>query len=454
MDNNAKEIWQEVLPLLEKELTILSYDVWIKTLDAAGVSGDKLILAAAGEAGRDFVQSRYYDLIKRALAMTDCGLLDVEIITKDQLKDLPESDRVSQKEIAETVKEDSKPSETVSINPRYNFENFVVGKSNKLAYAAARAIAEEPGTRYNPLFIYGGAGLGKTHLMHAAGNYIKLSRPDLRILFVTSEKFVNDLVAHIGIGHKGNTFREKYRSADVLMVDDIQFIAGKPATTEEIFHTFNELYDVNKQLIFTSDRFPKDIPDIDERLRSRFEWGFTADIQPPDLETRIAILHKKAQALKHNVPMEVLSAMAEAEGVQSNVRKMEGLLNKVLMLAQLEGCPPSIEIVAEAAKDYGAAETGSVTADDIIDAVCRLFNVKKSDLTGKKKNREITEPRQLCIYTITELLNMPLAAIGNLFGGRDHTTILYARDKIAQSLKDNAKTRTDLENIKNMVNKK
>ncbi|MCL2676163.1 MAG: chromosomal replication initiator protein DnaA [Firmicutes bacterium] len=451
MDNKTKEIWQDVLPLLEKELTILSYDVWIKTLDAAGVTDGRLVLAATGEAAADFVRTRYYDLIKRALLMTEWGLSDVEIVSSDKLRDMPYIEIATPKDAAQ---EEVRPQEPISINPRYNFENFVVGKSNRLAYTAARAVAEEPGTRYNPLFIYGGAGLGKTHLMHAAGSYIKLSRPDLRILFVTSEKFVNDLVTHIGIGHKSSTFREKYRGADVLMVDDIQFIAGKTATTEEIFHTFNELYDTNKQLIFTSDRFPKDIPDIDERLRSRFEWGFTADIQPPDLETRIAILHKKAQALKHNVPMEVLSAMAEAEGVKDNVRKMEGLLNKVLMLAQLENSPPSIELVVEAAKDYGATEMGILSAEDIIDATCRLFGVKKSDLIGKKKNREIVEPRQLCIYCITELLNMPLAAIGKLFGGRDHTTVLYARDKIIERLRDNAKTRVDVENIRNMVNKR
>lgn len=447
MDNTAKEVWQEMLPLLEKELTILSYDVWIKTMEAVAIKDSKLILRAASESGREFVQAKYFELIKAAMQMVNPLLVGVEIYTKEELDKLPLEDTYKIEE------EIILPEEPLTIQPKYNFENFVVGKSNKLAYAASHAVAEEPGTRYNPLFIYGGAGLGKTHLMHAIGNYIRVSRPELKVLFVTSEKFVNDLVTYIGISSKGSSFREKYRSVDVLMVDDIQFIAGKTATTEEIFHTFNELYAANKQLIFTSDRVPKDIPDIDERLRSRFEWGFTADIQPPDLETRIAILRKKAQMLKHNVPMDVLTAMAEC--IESNVREMEGLLNKVLMLAQLEKTTPTVEMVREAAKDYGPRENGVFTAEDVIEATCKLFGIKKSDLIGKKKTKDMVMPRQLCIYCITELLNMPLAAIGNLFGGRDHTTILYARNKISDRLRaDDSKIKADVENIKNMVFKK
>ncbi len=235
------------------------------------------------------------------------------------------------------------------------------------------------------------------------------------------------------------------------MVDDIQFISGKTATTEEIFHTFNELYDANKQLVFTSDRAPKDIPDIDERLRSRFEWGFTADIQPPDLETRIAILRKKAQIQKYNISMEVLAYMAEC--ISSNVREMEGLLNKVILLSQLNETQPSIEMCKEALKDYSQKNDGEVTADDIIDATCKCFSVKREDLIGKRKTREIVEPRQICIYVITELLDLPLSTIGNMFGGRDHTTIMYARDKVAQSLSD-SRVKDNVDNIKNMVYKK
>jgi chromosomal replication initiator protein len=439
------ELWQEVLPMLEKEVTILSYDVWLKTLEPVRIQDSKLILASPSESGREFVATRYAELIRRASQIVNPLIVDVEIIIKEQVDELPAEDTFK-------IEEKERPVEAITLNPRYNFENFVVGKSNKLAFAASHAVAEEVGKRYNPLFIYGGAGLGKTHLMHAIGNYVRVASPMLKIMFVTSEKFVNDLVSHIGTGNKNGSFRDKYRSADVLMVDDIQFIAGKTATTEEIFHTFNELYSANKQLVFTSDRVPKDIPDIDERLRSRFEWGFTADIQPPDLETRVAILRKKAQILKYNVSMDVLYFMAEC--VDSNVREMEGLLNKVLMLAQLEGSTPTVEFVTEAAKDYFERPNEAITAEDVIEATCKVFNLKKEDLISKKKTRELVEPRQMCIFVITEMTNMPLAAIGKAMGNRDHATVLYARDKIIEKMAASAKTKTNVENIKNMVRNK
>jgi len=448
MNNAAYETWEKMLPILEKELSILSYDVWIKTLVPSDIYDEKLVLVAASEYGKEFVNTRYLPLIKAAMQMVNELLTDVSIITAQEK---PESEKPEPEKVEEVV---PVRQEIMSINLKYNFENFVVGKSNQLAVAAAKAVATELGIRYNPLFIYGGAGLGKTHLMHAIGNYIRVSNPSAKVLFVSSEKFVNDLVAYIGGGKNSakNDFRDKYRTCDVLMVDDIQFISGKTATTEEMFHTFNELHAMNKQLVFTSDRPPKEIPDIDERLRSRFEWGFTADIQPPDFETRIAILRKKAQMLKCNVPLDVLNYMAEC--ITGNVREMEGLLNKVILLSQLNETSPSFELVREALKDYGEKQEGSVTVDDIIDATCKVFSVAKSDLIGKKKTKEIVEPRQLCIYIITELLDLPLATIGNIFGGRDHTTIMYARDKVSEKLANSVKTATDVSNIKNMIFKK
>ena len=447
MDIAAKETWEEMLPVLEKELSILSYDVWVKTLEPVAIESGKLILKAASEYGREFVNTRYLPLIKAAMQMVNNLLNEVVIITAE------EKPPVEKEETALTVKTERPYGDNVTINPKYNFENFVVGKSNQLAVAAARAVAAEPGKRYNPLFIYGGAGLGKTHLMHAIGNHLRITTPGLKVLFVSSEKFVNDLVASIGGGRSGGgDFRDRYRACDVLMVDDIQFISGKTATTEEIFHTFNELHAREKQLVFTSDRPPKEIPDIDERLRSRFEWGFTADVQPPDLETRIAILRKKAQILKCNISMEVLSSMAEC--ITGNVREMEGLLNKVILLAQLNETAPSLSLVKEAMKDYGERKDGSFSVDDIIDATCKVFNVTRADLIGKKKTKEIVEPRQVCIYVITELTDLPLASIGNVLGGRDHTTIMYARDKVGEKITSSVKTATDVENVKNMVYKK
>ena len=443
-DNAAKETWEKMLPILEKELSIISYDVWIKTLTASDIVDGKLILIAASEGGKEFANTRYLTLIKAAMKLVNPLLTDVEVITEQEQ---PEVEREEKVEAPAAVRQ-----ETISINLKYNFENFVVGKANQLAVAAAKAVATEPGQIYNPLFIYGGAGLGKTHLMHAIGNYVRVSKPGLKVLFVSSEKFVNDLVNFIGGGKSGGDFREKYRTCDVLMVDDIQFISGKTATTEEMFHTFNELHAMNKQLVFTSDRPPKEIPDIDERLRSRFEWGFTADIQPPDFETRVAILRKKAQMLKCNIPLDVLNYMAEC--ITGNVREMEGLLNKVILLSQLNETSPSLSLVKEALRDYGEKQEGSVTVDDIIDATCKVFSVNKSELIGKKKTKEIVEPRQICIYIITELMDLPLATIGNIFGGRDHTTIMYARDKVGEKIQTSVKTATDVSNVKNMIFKK
>ncbi len=447
MANEAKRVWELMLPLLETEITILSYDVWIKPIEALDLRDGKLILMAPSEWSKNEVNVRYLPLIKAAMKNVNSLLTSVEIICPDEREKFAtqqETYKIQEEPINVTP-------EPLSINLKYNFENFVVGKSNQLAVAAAKAVAEEPGTRYNPLFIYGGAGLGKTHLMHAIGNSIRASQPKFKVMLVSSEKFVNELVKYIGREKDGEKFRDKYRNVDVLMVDDIQFISGKPGTMEEIFHTFNELYNANKQLVFTSDRPPKGIPDIDERLRTRFEWGFTADIQPPDLETRIAILRKKAQIQKYNISMDVLSYMAEC--ISSNVREMEGLLNKVILLSQLNDTQPSIELVKEALNDYSQKSEGEVTYEDVIDATCKCFGVKREDLLGKRKTREIVEPRQICIYVMTEILDLPLATIGNIFGGRDHTTIMYARDKVAQMMSQQ-KTADDVNNVKNMVYKK
>jgi len=475
MDKSANNIWQQVLPLLEKEVSILSYDVWIRTLEPLKIVGSKLIVMAVSESGRDFVSSRYLELINRAAMMASDLIEEVQIVSHESIKDTAlekilfgESGDDSEfsptaikPTLGEKVKEKANKGEIgdsgnrsgdfMTIKPQYNFESFVVGKSNKLAFASSNAVANEPGTRYNPLFIYGGAGLGKTHLMHAIGNEIRINKSHLKVLFVTSEKFVSDIVADIGMSKNAAKFREKYRTVDVLMVDDIQFISGKEATTEEIFHTFNELHNEGKQMVFTSDREPKDIPGIDDRLKSRFEWGFKADIQPPDLETRIAILRKKAQGLKASVPMDVLTAMAEA--VKSNVREMEGLLNKVLMLAQLEEIAPSVLLVQEAMRDYSNRSDDEVSPDDIIDAVCKLFNIKRDILLGMKKTRDVAEPRQICMYCMKEMLDLPLAAIGKIFGGRDHATVLYSRDKIAEKAKSGGggRIKAAIEDIKNLV---
>ena len=444
---SAKEIWNKMLESLEIEVSAVNFDVWIKTLEPISVVGDKLVLMAPGS--RQFVADKFSDKLQTALNEADPSMGSLLIVGKEDA----DIYRVKEETYADEEPEVAPKVEANVINPKYNFENFVVGKSNQFMYAAARAVADEPGSRYNPLFIYGGAGLGKTHIMHAIGNSVRLSHPHLKVLYASSEKFVNEFIASIRTTKgKSTGFREKYRNVDVLMIDDIQFIADKAGTQEEMFHTFNDLYQNNKQIVLTSDRPPKEISPLEERLRSRFEWGLIADVQPPDLETRIAILQKKAQAEKYNLPFDVLSLMAEK--MSSNIRDMESLLNKVIFLSRLYNVDPNVELVQEALKDYSAKTEESVSAERIIDCVCRYFSVSKEELVGKKKTKEVVEPRQICIYMITDMLALPLTTIGAMFGGRDHTTIMHARDKVAQMIATAPKVKVAVTDIKDMVLKK
>ena len=447
MSGEAKELWLNMLSVLETEISVISYDVWIKTLEVVDIVDGKLVVMAQNDEHRNFVATRYLELIRKVMKTINPLLSDVVVIEPSEkekyIRDTPPAE---EPEAVQKI-------EPNVIDPKYNFENFVVGKSNQFVYAAATNVAEEPGKGFNPLFIYGGVGLGKTHIMHAIGNAVHINHPQLKTLYVTSEKFVNEFIGSIRTT-KGNSsgFREKYRNVDVLMIDDIQFIANKPGTQEEMFHTFNDLYQMNKQLVFTSDRPPREIPDLEDRLRSRFEWGLIADIQPPDLETRIAILQKKAQLEKQNLPMDVLNYMAER--IDTNIREMEGLLKKVIFLSKLSEKPPTVELVKEALKDYGDVSDGSITSDDIIEKTCEYLHVDRDDLIGKKKNKEIVEARHIAMYLMTEMLTLPLKAIGNLFGGRDHTTVIHARDMVAEKMHSNARTKLAVQDIKDLVYRK
>ena len=447
MSGEAKELWLNMLSVLETEISVISYDVWIKTLEVVDIVDGKLVVMAQNDEHRNFVATRYLELIRKVMKTINPLLSDVVVIEPSEkekyIRDTPPAE---EPEAVQKI-------EPNVIDPKYNFENFVVGKSNQFVYAAATNVAEEPGKGFNPLFIYGGVGLGKTHIMHAIGNAVRINHPQLKTLYVTSEKFVNEFIGSIRTT-KGNSsgFREKYRNVDVLMIDDIQFIANKPGTQEEMFHTFNDLYQMNKQLVFTSDRPPREIPDLEDRLRSRFEWGLIADIQPPDLETRIAILQKKAQLEKQNLPMDVLNYMAER--IDTNIREMEGLLKKVIFLSKLSEKPPTVELVKEALKDYGDVSDGSITSDDIIEKTCEYLHVDRDDLIGKKKNKEIVEARHIAMYLMTEMLTLPLKAIGNLFGGRDHTTVIHARDMVAEKTHSSARTKLAVQDIKDLVYRK
>ncbi|MDR0426236.1 MAG: chromosomal replication initiator protein DnaA [Clostridiales bacterium] len=449
--NSAKRIWQEMLSILETEASTISFDVWIKPLEALDIEDGKLVLMAPTEANREAVNNSLRPLIRSVLSYVNPLYGDIAVVLADEIPKDAEADGAAASPSDREEADEPHKTDAMVINPRYTFDNFVVGECNRFAHAAARAVSENPGATYNPLFIYGGAGLGKTHIMHAIGNYIRKHDHNLKVLYVSSEKFVNELIVSIR-NKNGITvdFRDKYRSVDVLMIDDIQFISKKESTQTEMFHTFNDLYQANKQIIFASDRAPKEIPDLEDRLRSRFEWGLIADIQPPDLETRIAILQKKAQIEKYNVPEDVLVFMAQH--IDSNIREMESLLNKIILLSKLYDKPLTVELAGEAFKDYREPTAEAVGAEDIIESTCRYFNVKREDIVGKKRDKEIVEPRQICIYLISEMLPLPLTAIGGLMGGRDHTTIMHAKNKIASSLqKEDPRIKKAVSDIRNMV---
>ncbi len=446
---SANEIWRDMLSELENEVSAVSFDVWIKTLEPLLVDEkNRLVLVATNEEHKAKVNSGHKITLKLVAQKVAPFLSGIAVIEAGE-KELYSG--------GAAVATENKPAPNYAvgtpINPKYNFEEFVVGKCNEFTVAAAHAVSEAPGSKFNPLFVYGGTGLGKTHIMHAIGNSLLLSHPEKKIIYVSSEKFLNDFITSIGNSKESQTsFRDKYRSADVLMIDDIQFISGKERTQEELFHTFNDLHDAGKQLVFTSDRPPAEIPDLEERLRSRFEWGLITDIQPPDIETRIAILKKKAIKLQCNIPLDVLTLMAEK--IENNVREMESLLNKVVFLSGLTKRPPSVELVRETLKDYRNVTDEKVRPEIIIDCVCKYFGITKDELLGKKKTKEVVEPRQICMYLMADLTNMPLETVGNICGGRDHTTVMHARDKIERLMPTSERIKNGVTDIKSMIYKK
>ncbi len=449
--NAAQKIWQEMLPTLETEVSTMSFDVWIQTLEPFDIEGDRLILIAPTEGNRAEILNNLRPLIRAVLTSVNPLLTDITVLLRSDVEQRGGLSLPAAQEENEAT--EHKSVDALLINPRYTFDNFVVGECNRFAVAAARAVSENPGQQYNPLFIYGGPGLGKTHIMHAIGNYIRKNNQHMKVLYVSSEKFVNELIASIrGKGGSTEKFREKYRSADVLMIDDIQFISKKESTQVEMFHTFNDLHQMNKQIIFASDRPPKEIPELEERLRSRFEWGLIADVQPPDLETRIAILQKKSQIEKVNAGQEVLNFMAQR--CEGSIREMESMLNKVIFLSKLYSSPITLELAEEAFKDYEKPVKEAVDAEDIIEATLKLYpNVTKADLLGKKRTKEIVEPRMICIYLISEMLPLPLTAIGEMMGGRDHTTIMHAKDKVTTLIAKDERIKKMVSDIRSMATK-
>lgn len=420
MDNTLTTIWDEAREIMRNELMTVSFSTWIETIEPIVIEGDTLILQTTGNLNRNVLETRYNDLIKNTIK---------HVANKEYLiKYIIPEENIIDKARFQNEKDQNDLFDSTNLNPKYVFNEFVVGNSNRFAHAASLAVAESPAKAYNPLFIYGGVGLGKTHLMHAIGHYILSQNKNAKIYYVSSEKFTNELINSIK-DDKNEEFRNKYRTVDVLLVDDIQFIAGKERTQEEFFHTFNALHEANKQIIVSSDRPPKEIPTLEDRLRSRFEWGLITDIQAPDFETRIAILRKKSERDKVEIPGDVFEFIATR--IKSNIRELEGALNRVIAYSTLTKREVDIVLVNEALKDLITAnKTRKIDVDLIKSTVAEFFNIKIEDFESKKRTRQIAYPRQIAMYICRELTDMSLPKIGEEFGGRDHTTVIHACDKI------------------------
>jgi len=420
-----EEIWGSALKLIKNELTEVSFNTWLKTIEPLTLNDNCIVLGAPNEFTKGILEARYLTLIKNAIKQVTGIDFDIKFL-------IPGEDISNN--IGQTITNDPAESNSAraQLNPKYVFDTFVIGNSNRFAHAASLAVAEAPAKAYNPLFIYGGVGLGKTHLMHAIGHYILNQNPRANVIYVSSEKFTNELINSIR-DDKNAEFRNKYRNVDVLLVDDIQFIAGKERTEEEFFHTFNELHASNKQIIISSDRPPKEIATLEDRLRSRFEWGLTADIQPPDLETRIAILRKKAKVENIDIPNDVTQYIAQK--IQSNIRELEGALIRVVAYSSLTNRDITLELAIEALKDIiSNTKPREITAKLIKEITAKYLNVKVEDFNSKRRTRSIAYPRQIAMYLCRELTDLSLPKIGEEFGGRDHTTVIHAYEKISQDI--------------------
>ena len=439
---NAEQAWQSVLGQLQMEMPRASFDTWVRDTKPVSYQDGTLTIGVRNAYARDWLESRLASTVSRLLIGIMNASVSVNFIVNGNEPDVNAEEAPHPSALPETsdpaqggsVEAYDQPARSTTLNPRYLFETFVVGSGNRLAHAACLAVAEKPARAYNPLFLYGGVGLGKTHLLHAIGNACQAR--GLNVLYVSSEEFTNDMITAIRT-HTNQAFREKYRSADVLLVDDIQFIAGKESTQEEFFHTFNTLHGQDKQIIVSSDRPPKSLNTLDERLRSRFEWGLTADIQPPDLETRLAILRSKAERTGKQVSDDILESIARR--VQSNIRELEGALNRVLAFADLSGTPLTSQLVEVALADL-LPQRSDVEPQKIIELVAREFQTSVEALLGRDRSQKIAQPRQVAMYLLRKETNASLPQIGEVLGGRDHTTVMYAIEKVASDIE----TKTDL----------
>ena len=436
---NLNELWSKAKELLKDETTVITYQTWIQPLELKSVNNNVIVLVASNPFQKDTIESRYLTLLTNTFNFITNKKCNVTIKLKDEEDEIVNN-------ITPVV--NNKSLINSGLNPKYTFDTFVVGSNNKFAQAAAMGVADNPGSKYNPFFIYGGVGLGKTHLMHSIGNQILMNNPNVNILYVTSETFTNQLINALR-DQATEKFREKYRNIDVLLIDDIQFIANKKSTQEEFFHTFNTLYESGKQIVLSSDKPPKDIELLEDRLKSRFDWGLIADISNPDFETRLAILRKKTQLDNIIIDDEILSAIATR--VDTNIRELEGTLNKLIAKASLTGTPITMEMTERAINDIIAKQDKVISSEYIQDVVGKYFSISPADLRGAKRSNDVTFPRQIAMYLCRNVAQMSLPQIGIDFGKRDHTTVMHACNKIESEIKTNSNTRLIVESVKNIL---
>ncbi len=444
----VEQKWKEILQAVknEYELTDISFNTWIKPLEIYAIQDKKIyILVPTEQMGLSYITKKYYLPIKVAIAEITGIEYEIELVLPEQAKAIrpvkPKKNAVSDN------------GEKSNLNPNYTFETFVVGNNNRFAHSASLAVAESPGEVYNPLFLYGGVGLGKTHLMHSIAHFIQNENPQLKVLYVSSETFTNELIESIRNGNNSaiTKFRDKYRNIDVLLIDDIQFIIGKESTQEEFFHTFNELHIAKKQIIISSDKPPKEMETLEERIRSRFEWGLQADIGSPDYETRMAILRKKVEMDEFDIDDEILHYIAV--NIKSNIRELEGALNKLIAFSNLERTQITMEIAMKELQNIISPDKPhEITPQLIVEVVSEHFNITVDQIMSKTRSNDIAKPRQIAMYLCKNLTNQPLDSIGQLLGGRDHSTIIHGIKKITEEYNTNETLKNTVDTIKKKIN--
>lgn len=460
MEKNFIEIWSQALEILQEEISPVGYKTYVEVMVPRLVDENTLCFLSPSNYHIDICKKRYLDLIENTLSFLTKKSYNITFEAKEIIPDNSEEENtvktgselqtpnekinntnknIEVKETKDNSAEDSR------LNPRYTFENFIIGSNNRFANAAAVAVAENPGTKYNPLFIYGGVGLGKTHLMQAIGNAMYKNNPNIKMIYATGELFANELVSAI-MTDKNESFRKKYRNIDLLLIDDIQFLAGKEKCQEEFFHTFNTLFESGKQIVLTSEKPPKEIPLLEDRLKTRFEMGLSVDIQAPDYETRLAILRKKAEKERYIINDDILVKIATK--VKTNIRELEGVFNKLVAYTSFTKNELTNEVVDNTIESILVKNTKVLTSKLIMQVVCKFFNIKVSDMVSDKRSNNVAYPRQIAMYLCREVANMSFPSIGKDFGGRDHSTVLHAYSKIKDEYEKNSETKDLVEDIK------